>query len=73
MAVSDWIEGARPKTLPAALAPVMAGTAVALHAGEASPVRAGLAAVLALALQVGVNFANDYSDGIQIGDRKSVV
>ncbi len=68
VAVSDWIEGARPKTLPAALAPVMAGTAVALHAGEASPVRAGLAAVLALALQVGVNFANDYSDGIRGAD-----
>ena len=46
----------------------MAGTAVALHAGEASPVRAGLAAVLALALQVGVNFANDYSDGVRGAD-----
>ena len=46
----------------------MAGTAVALHAGKASPVRAGLAAVLALALQVGVNFANDYSDGVRGAD-----
>lgn len=65
MAVSDWIEGARPKTLPAAVAPVAAGTAAALHVGGASLSRAALAGVLALALQVGVNFANDYSDGIR--------
>jgi 1,4-dihydroxy-2-naphthoate octaprenyltransferase len=65
VAVSDWIEGARPKTLPAAVAPVAAGTAAALHVGGASLVRAVLAGVLALALQVGVNFANDYSDGIR--------
>ena len=65
MAVSDWIEGARPRTLPAAIAPVAAGTAVALgHRGASAP-RAALAAALALCLQVGVNFANDYSDGIR--------
>ncbi len=65
MAVSDWIEGARPRTLPAAIAPVAAGTAVALGHGGASAPRAALAAALALCLQVGVNFANDYSDGIR--------
>ena len=65
MAVSDWIEGARPRTLPAAIAPVAAGTAVALGHGGASALRAALAAALALCLQVGVNFANDYSDGIR--------
>ena len=59
MAVSDWIEGARPRTLPAAIAPVAAGTAVALGHGGASAPRAALAAALALCLQVGVNFAND--------------
>jgi 1,4-dihydroxy-2-naphthoate polyprenyltransferase len=61
----QWIAGARPRTLPAAVAPVAVGTGVA--AAEAHPVwwRAGLALVVALALQVGVNYANDYSDGIR--------
>ncbi|SED57765.1 1,4-dihydroxy-2-naphthoate polyprenyltransferase [Ruania alba] len=61
----DWATGARPRTLPAALAPVLAGTGAAAFAGAASPVRALLAAGVALALQVAVNFANDYSDGIR--------
>jgi len=60
-----WIEGARLRTLPAAIAPVAAGTGAAaaldgFHAG-----RAVLALVVALALQIGVNYANDYSDGIR--------
>jgi 1,4-dihydroxy-2-naphthoate octaprenyltransferase len=103
--VGEWVQGARPRTLPAALAPVIVGTAVAwisqsvairyfpfrLDSGGwfayASPealenaisagwghatitgfdflVRAVLALVVALALQVGVNYANDYSDGIR--------
>ncbi|UFU05820.1 1,4-dihydroxy-2-naphthoate polyprenyltransferase [Ruania halotolerans] len=61
----DWATGARPRTLPAALAPVLAGTGAAAFSGAASPVRAVLAAGVALALQVAVNFANDYSDGIR--------
>jgi 1,4-dihydroxy-2-naphthoate polyprenyltransferase len=63
--LSEWLEGARPRTLPAAVAPVLAGTGVAVH--EGSPVwwKAGLALLVALALQVGVNFANDYSDGVR--------
>lgn len=65
VAFSDWIEGARLRTLPAALAPVLAGTAIAVGEGKASVPRALLAAVLALSLQVGVNYANDYSDGIR--------
>ncbi|MBZ2198046.1 1,4-dihydroxy-2-naphthoate polyprenyltransferase [Occultella gossypii] len=63
--VSDWLEGARLRTLPAAVAPVLAGTGAAAFVGSASVVRALLAAGVALALQVGVNFANDYSDGIR--------
>lgn len=67
--VSQWIEGARPRTLPAAIAPVAAGTGLSLlHGGYVPAVtvpRALLALVLALALQVGVNYANDYSDGIR--------
>jgi 1,4-dihydroxy-2-naphthoate octaprenyltransferase len=63
--VSQWVEGARPRTLPAAVAPVLVGTgaAYALHAGSAA--YALLALLVSLALQVGVNYANDYSDGIR--------
>lgn len=63
--LTTWIAGARPRTLPAAVAPVLAGTGVAAYV--ASPVwwKAALALVVALALQVAVNYANDYSDGIR--------
>jgi 1,4-dihydroxy-2-naphthoate octaprenyltransferase len=60
-----WILGARPRTLPAAVVPVLVGTAVAIHDGEAIWWRAALALVVSLALQVGVNYANDYSDGVR--------
>jgi len=63
--VAEWVEGARLRTLPAALAPVVVGSAVALHLGQADWLRAALAGVVALALQVGVNYANDYSDGVR--------
>ncbi|MCA0296456.1 MAG: 1,4-dihydroxy-2-naphthoate polyprenyltransferase [Actinobacteria bacterium] len=69
---AEWIEGARPRTLPAALAPVLAGSAVAWFEGAFSPLLAVLALVVALALQVGVNFANDYSDGIRGTDAARV-
>lgn len=62
---SEWVSGARPRTLPAALAPVLVGTGAAAFAGGAHLGRALLAAGLALALQVGVNYANDYSDGVR--------
>lgn len=62
---SQWFAGARPKTLAAALAPVFAGTGAAALAGGVHPGKAGLAAAVALALQVGVNYANDYSDGVR--------
>jgi 1,4-dihydroxy-2-naphthoate octaprenyltransferase len=60
---AQWLAGARPRTLPAAVAPVFVGTGVAaaLDGFRAGP--AVLALVVALALQVGVNYANDYSDG----------
>jgi 1,4-dihydroxy-2-naphthoate polyprenyltransferase len=60
-----WVAGARPRTLPAAVAPVLAGTAVAVHAGGDVWWKALLALLVSLALQVGVNYANDYSDGIR--------
>ena len=65
-----WVAGARPRTLGAAIAPVVVGTAAAHHAsGSTSWGRAALALVVALALQVGVNYANDYSDGVRGTDR----
>jgi 1,4-dihydroxy-2-naphthoate polyprenyltransferase len=69
---AQWIEGARPRTLPAAVAPVVAGTAVALHLDSAVWWKAALALVVSLALQVGVNYANDYSDGIRGTDADRV-
>jgi 1,4-dihydroxy-2-naphthoate octaprenyltransferase len=61
----QWLEGARPRTLPAAAAPVIAGSGLAGYAGGFSLAAALLALVVSLALQVGVNYANDYSDGIR--------
>ncbi|WP_426242605.1 1,4-dihydroxy-2-naphthoate polyprenyltransferase [Nocardioides sp. LHG3406-4] len=62
---ADWIAGARPRTLPAAIAPVLAGTGVATYTDGLVWWKALLALVVSLALQVGVNYANDYSDGIR--------
>ncbi len=62
---AQWIEGARLRTLPMALAPVLAGSAAAQALHSFEPVRALLALLVALFLQIGVNYANDYSDGIK--------
>ena len=62
---AQWISGARPRTLPAALAPVLVGTGAAAAMDGARPGRALTALLVSLALQVGVNYANDYSDGIR--------
>lgn len=70
--VSQWIEGARPRTLPNAIAPVLAGTGAAASLGGAVWWKALLALVVSLALIVGVNFANDYSDGIRGTDDERV-
>ena len=63
--VAQWIEGARPRTLPNAVAPVVAGTGAAAWLGSAVWWKALLALLVSLALIVGVNYANDYSDGIR--------
>jgi 1,4-dihydroxy-2-naphthoate octaprenyltransferase len=68
---AEWFQGARPRTLGAAISPVLVGTAAAYT--EAERViwwRAGAALVVALALQVGVNYANDYSDGVRGTDTR---
>lgn len=62
---ADWIEGARPHTWANAFAPVVAGTGAAASLGQAHLGRALLALIVAWALIIGVNFANDFSDGIR--------
>jgi 1,4-dihydroxy-2-naphthoate octaprenyltransferase len=64
--------GARPRTLPAAIVPVAVGSGVAAGYGDFVATRAALALVVALALQVGVNYANDYSDGVRGTDELRV-
>lgn len=69
---TQWLEGARPRTLFMALAPVVAGTGAAAAAGSVRPGRAALALAVALALQIAVNYANDYSDGVRGTDANRV-
>jgi 1,4-dihydroxy-2-naphthoate octaprenyltransferase len=61
--ISKWVTGARLRTLPAAIAPVLVATAYA--GSNWDPLRASSALLVSLALQIGVNYANDYSDGIR--------
>jgi len=61
--MNKWIIGARPRTLPAAVAPVLVATAYA--GSNWSLIRALSALLVSLSLQIGVNYANDYSDGIR--------
>lgn len=70
--MNRWVVGARPRTLPAAVVPVLVGTAAA--AGEADVVawRAAAAMVVALAIQVGTNYVNDYADGVRGADAHRV-
>lgn len=69
---AQWIQGARPRTLPAAIAPVVIGSAAAYQLHAFNLVNAILAAVIALLLQIGVNYSNDYSDGIRGTDENRV-
>ncbi|MEE2059404.1 1,4-dihydroxy-2-naphthoate polyprenyltransferase [Rhodococcus artemisiae] len=68
----QWLEGARPRTLPNAISPVIVGTGAAAALGEAVWWKALLALVVSLALNIGVNLANDYSDGIRGTDDERV-
>jgi 1,4-dihydroxy-2-naphthoate polyprenyltransferase len=62
---SPWVAGARPRTLPAAVVPVLVGTAVAASQGGVVWWRAVFALVVSVAIQVGTNYANDYADGVR--------
>jgi 1,4-dihydroxy-2-naphthoate octaprenyltransferase len=70
--LDQWVAGARPRTLPAAVAPVLVGTAAAAVGGRPVVGYALLALAIALPLQVGVNYANDYSDGVRGTDAERV-
>jgi 1,4-dihydroxy-2-naphthoate octaprenyltransferase len=63
--MNAWVAGARPRTLPAAVVPVVVGTAVAARQGDVIAWRAAAALVVALAIQIATNYANDYSDGVR--------
>lgn len=74
-----WLEATRPKTLPAAVCPVMVGTAMAFEVGHFDWRPASICLFFALLVQIGTNFANDYSDGVKgtdtearIGPRRAV-
>jgi 1,4-dihydroxy-2-naphthoate octaprenyltransferase len=69
---AQWVAGARPRTLPAAVAPVLVGTGAAAALDGFRAVPAVLALVVSLALQVAVNYANDYSDGTRGTDADRV-
>jgi 1,4-dihydroxy-2-naphthoate octaprenyltransferase len=62
---SQWLDGLRLRTLPAAISPVLVGVGAAWQLQTPLWGRAALALTVALALQIGVNFANDYSDGVR--------
>ena len=74
-----WISAARPRTLPAAVAPVLAGSGLAWRDGGFDARAAGLCLGFGLLVQVGTNFANDYYDflkgadtGARVGPRRAV-
>ena len=68
----NWITGARVRTLPLAVAPVVLGSTTAASLDLFNPVLALLALFVALLLQIGVNYANDYSDGVRGTDTERV-
>jgi 1,4-dihydroxy-2-naphthoate octaprenyltransferase len=70
--VAEWIEGARPRTLPTMVSPVLIGCGATIGGNAFGPVRGLLALLVAVALGVGVNYANDYSDGIRGTDDERV-
>jgi 1,4-dihydroxy-2-naphthoate polyprenyltransferase len=68
----QWVAGARPRTLPNSIVPVVVGTGIAIGYGHAIWWRALVALAVSMLLQIGVNFANDYSDGIRGTDEERV-
>ena len=67
-----WIQGARPKTLGAAIAPVLVGSSIAFYEKSFNLLISFLCLVVGISIQIGVNYANDYSDGIRGTDDQRV-
>ena len=67
-----WYQGARPKTLGAAIAPVLVGSSIAYYEDSFNLIISFLALLVSLSIQIGVNYANDYSDGIKGTDDQRV-
>src|SRR5437763_17114178 len=79
MRAQIWLAAARPRTLPAAIAPVAVGSALAAHEGKFVPAAAALCLGFALLVQIGTNIANDYYDFVhgaetpaRVGPRRAV-
>ncbi|MDQ3987755.1 MAG: 1,4-dihydroxy-2-naphthoate polyprenyltransferase, partial [Actinomycetota bacterium] len=62
---AQWLQGARPRTLPNAVSPVLVAVGATAALGDVPWLRAVLALTVSLALIIGVNYANDYSDGVR--------
>jgi 1,4-dihydroxy-2-naphthoate octaprenyltransferase len=74
VSANRWVLGARPRTLPAAIVPVLVGTAAAAGAGDGGIIwwRAAAAMVVSVAIQVATNYVNDYADGVRGTDDRRV-
>ena len=72
MNLNIWFQGARPKTLGAAIAPVLVGSSLAFYEKSFNLLISILALVVSVAIQIGVNYANDYSDGIRGTDDQRI-
>ncbi len=71
--MNKWVIGSRPRTLPAAIAPVLVGTAlIQINGISINWINALMALAVSLLLQIGVNYSNDYSDGIKGTDAERV-
>ncbi len=70
--MNKWIQATRPKTLPAAIAPVILGTSIAISTNQFNPISATLCLLTAITLQIACNFSNDYSDGIKGTDKNRI-
>ena len=70
--LNNWFQGTRPKTLGAAIAPVLVGSSLAHYENSFNLTISLLALLVSVSIQIAVNFANDYSDGIKGTDNQRI-